>query len=63
MGTNQFVTIVEDNQVFLIQKNFGVNLLYICNNYKPGSGNFDQHRCNDMLINGKQYSVFIRTYY
>lgn len=62
MIIKQFVC-MEHNPTMFIRYNFGVNLLYICNNYKSGSSNFDQHRCNDMFINGKHYAVFIRTYY
>jgi|GluameStandDraft_1065615.scaffolds.fasta_scaffold01306_23 hypothetical protein len=63
METKQFSVFSEHETIYLTRNNFGVNLLYICNNYKPGGGNFDQHRCNDMFINGKHYSVFIRTFY
>ena len=63
MDTKQFVTVAEYEPIYLTQNNFGVNLLYICNNYNPHSHNFDQYHFGDAIINGTFYAVVFRTYY
>lgn len=61
MKTKQFYAVMEHTT--FIRYNFGVNLLYICNNYNPHSRNFDQYHFGDAIINGVFYSVVFRTYY
>ena len=61
MKNKQFNTVMEPTT--FIRYNFGVNLLYICNNYNPHSHNFDQYHVGDTVINGIVYSVVFRTYY